>query len=600
MLGRRRSFENPGKKFSWLVVTPGYAPGELGGIIGHVTGVAGGIVVSPDARAGDDHILILAPTGNDGEVTSSLLTDAGLRTEICDSLEALTERTEAAGAMLIAEEALVPPGVWALVEAVRRQPTWSDLPLVVLTNRGDGTDTPISALRVIEAMGNVTLLERPVRVVTLLSAMQSALRARRRQYEVRDHLEERRRAEAERERLLARERAARAEVEAANRAKDEFLAVLSHELRTPLQPILGWVKLLRNDTIDASTLQRGLETIERNARTQAQIVEDLLDVSRVIIGKLRLDSRPVTMRLVVEAAVDAVRASADAKSIVIDAALPGHSPVVAGDSNRLQQVVWNLLSNAVAFTPEGGRVTVHLEQMGREAVVRVVDTGQGIAPHFLPQIFERFRQADSTSTRRHGGLGLGLAIVRHLVELHGGSVQADSAGEGRGATFTIRLPLLAEGSEIVGEAVSGEIHSRNANTGPMLSGYRVLVVDDDHDTGELLTAVLGYYGAEVHAVSSAEAGLHAIDPFAPDVVISDVAMPGVDGYTFVRRLKAIERESGRRIPAMALTAHARASDSEQAFLAGFEAYVAKPVEPAELAQIVVRLIESRDRRSEVA
>ena len=556
--------------------------------------------MSPDARAGDDHILILAPTGNDGEVTSSLLTDAGLRTEICDSLEALTERTEAAGAMLIAEEALVPPGVWALVEAVRRQPTWSDLPLVVLTNRGDGTDTPISALRVIEAMGNVTLLERPVRVVTLLSAMQSALRARRRQYEVRDHLEERRRAEAERERLLARERAARAEVEAANRAKDEFLAVLSHELRTPLQPILGWVKLLRNDTIDASTLQRGLETIERNARTQAQIVEDLLDVSRVIIGKLRLDSRPVTMRLVVEAAVDAVRASADAKSIVIDAALPGHSPVVAGDSNRLQQVVWNLLSNAVAFTPEGGRVTVHLEQMGREAVVRVVDTGQGIAPHFLPQIFERFRQADSTSTRRHGGLGLGLAIVRHLVELHGGSVQADSAGEGRGATFTIRLPLLAEGSEIVGEAVSGEIHSLNANTGPMLSGYRVLVVDDDHDTGELLTAVLGYYGAEVHAVSSAEAGLHAIDPFAPDVVISDVAMPGVDGYTFVRRLKAIERESGRRIPAMALTAHARASDSEQAFLAGFEAYVAKPVEPAELAQIVVRLIESRDRRSEVA
>ena len=557
------------------------------------------IAVSLDARPRDDHILILAPTGNDAEVTSSLLTDAGLHTEICQSLEALTERTEAAGAMLIAEEALVPPGVWTLVESVRRQPTWSDLPLVVLTNRSDGTDE-ISGLRVIEAMGNVTLLERPVRVVTLLSAMQSALRARRRQYEVRDHLEERRRAEAERERLLARERAARAEVEAANRAKDEFLAVLSHELRTPLQPILGWVKLLRNNTIDAPTLQRGLETIERNARTQAQIVEDLLDVSRVIIGKLRLESRPVSMRQVVDAAIDAVRAAADGKSIAIDAVLPLRSPVVAGDSHRLQQTVWNLLSNAVAFTPEGGRVTVHLEQIGTEAVMRVVDTGQGIAAHFLPQIFERFRQADSTTTRRHGGLGLGLAIVRHLVELHGGSAHAESEGEGRGATFTIRLPLLVENSENVAEAVTGDVHPLNAATGPTLSGYRVLVVDDDDDTCELLTAVLGYYGAEVQAVSSAEAGLRAIDPFAPDVVISDVAMPGVDGYTFVRRLKAIEREHGRRIPAMALTAHARASDSEQAFLAGFEAYVAKPVEPAELALIVARLAESRDRRSEVA
>ncbi|MBI1734297.1 MAG: response regulator [Candidatus Rokubacteria bacterium] len=448
----------------------------------------------------------------------------------------------------------------------------------------------MSALKIIEAMGNVTLLERPVRVVTLLSAVHSALRARRRQYEVRDHLEERKRAEAERERLLARERAARAEVEEANRAKDEFLAVLSHELRTPLQPILGWVKLMRHRAVDAETLDRGLATIERNARVQAQIVEDLLDISRVIVGKLRLEVRPVTLRSVIDGAVDAVRAGAEAKSIRIETILPARPAVVAGDPHRLQQVFWNLLSNALAFTPEGGRVTVRLDRTDAEAVISVTDTGQGIAPEFLPQIFERFRQADSTSTRRHGGLGLGLAIVRHLVEMHSGTVGAESAGEGRGATFTVRLPLIAEDTEVSGGAVTGSIRGAQSASAPPLEGLHILVVDDDPDTCELLTAVLGCYGAQVTAVSSAEEALRALERVRADAVVSDVAMPGTDGYALARKLKALERERGWRIPAMALTAHARAADSEQAFLAGFEAYVAKPVEPAELAQCIAKLI----------
>jgi signal transduction histidine kinase/ActR/RegA family two-component response regulator len=556
--------------------------------------------VNLEPRDRDERILILTPTGRDSELAATVLGQAGLRAEMCADVEALTGKVEAGvGAVLIAEEALAPPAVWSLVEAIRRQAPWSDLPLVVLTSGGDPTETSVSALKIVEAMGNVTLLERPVRVVTLLSAIHSALRARRRQYEVRDHLEERKRAEAEREQLLARERAARAEVEAANRAKDEFLAVLSHELRTPLQPILGWVKLMRQRAVDPPTLQRGLETIERNARAQAQIVEDLLDISRVIVGKLRLERRPVSVRTVLETAADAVRAAADAKSIVMKTAFPAHTVVVSGDPHRLQQVAWNLLSNAVAFTPEGGSVTVRLEQTDTDAVVRVSDTGQGIAPHFLPEIFERFRQADSTSTRRHGGLGLGLAIVRHLVELHEGTVRAESEGEGRGATFIVHLPLLTDTAQVSSEALAGGIRAPRTAHGPLLSGVHVLVVDDDEDTCELLTAVLGYYGAEVTATFSADEALRTLDRIHPDVVVSDVAMPGVDGYTLARRLKVLERERGWRLPAMALTAHARASDSEQAFLAGFEAYVAKPVEPAELALIIARLTR-RVRTDEVA
>ena len=542
----------------------------------------------------DLRILCLTPAGRDIELATAALTQAHLNAHPCQSLaELATELEHGAGAVLVADEALTGSDLWRLLEVLHAQPPWSDVPILVLTLAGNAAHATLAALNLTDPLGNVTLLERPVRVVTLLSAVHSAVRARRRQYEVRDHLAARKRAEAEREQLLALERAARAEVEAANRAKDEFLAVLSHELRTPLQPILGWVKLLRQQRLDERTMARAHETIERNARAQAQIIEDLLDISRIVAGKLHVDVKPVSLVPVVEAAVEAVRATADAKSIRMVTTIDSRGAEIRGDANRMQQVVWNLVSNALAFTPEGGRVDVSLTEEADRAVIAVRDTGHGIAPHFLPHIFQRFRQADSTSTRRHGGLGLGLAIVRHLVELHHGTVKAESRGEGLGATLTVTLPLLAHDGVRVSSRVADAGNEVLPTTGQVLQGVRVLVVDDDADTCELLTTVLGHYGAEVTAASSVIEALAAVERRWPEVLVSDIAMPGEDGYSLMRRLRVLERERGQHVPALALTAHARASDTEQAYLAGFEAHVPKPVEPAALARIIARLARSQ-------
>jgi signal transduction histidine kinase/ActR/RegA family two-component response regulator len=542
----------------------------------------------------DLRILCLTPTGRDAELATAALTQAHLEAHPCEDLADLArELDRGAGAVLVADEALTGPDLWKLLDVLRAQPPWSDVPVLVLTLGGSASQNTLAASDSADPLGNVTLLERPVRVVTLLSAVHSAVRARRRQYEVRDHLAARKRAEAEREQLLTLERAARAEVEAANRAKDEFLAVLSHELRTPLQPILGWVKLLRQQRLDERMIERAHETIERNARAQAQIIEDLLDISRIVAGKLHVDMRPVSLAPVVEAAVDAVRATADAKSIRLVTMIESHDAEISGDANRMQQVVWNLVSNAVAFTPEGGRVDVSLRRDGERAVIAVRDTGDGIAPHFLPHIFQRFRQADSTSTRRHGGLGLGLAIVRHLVELHHGTVKAESGGPGCGATFTVTLPLLVQHGVRSASRVAHAGDDAIPGSGPVLQGIRVLVVDDDADTCELLTTVLGHYGAEVTAASSVIEALAAVERTWPEVLVSDIAMPGEDGYALVRRVRVLERQRGQRLPALALTAHARASDTEQAYLAGFEAHVPKPVEPAALARIIARLARSQ-------
>ena len=540
----------------------------------------------------DLRVLVLTPIGRDAALAVDVVAGARVHPYVCRDLDDFVRQLEmGAGAALLADEALPPTAAWRIAVVLRAQPAWSDVPILVLTNGGDTAQPTSTTLKIIEPLGNVTFLERPVRVVTLLSAVQSALRARRRQYEVRDHLAARQRAEVEREQLLALERAARAEMEAASRAKDEFLAVLSHELRTPLQPILGWVKVLRQQRLDDRTTGRALETIERNARTQAQIIEDLLDISRIIAGKLHVELHPMSLVPVIEGAVEAVRAAADAKSLRITTDLDQHRVEVNGDAHRMQQVMWNLLSNAVAFTPSGGGVHVALTQNGGDVVICVSDTGRGISPDFLPHMFERFRQADSTSTRRHGGLGLGLAIVRHIMELHQGTVRADSEGEGRGATFTVTLPLLAGGARVLShhERPQAEV---DAATGPVLEGLRVLVVDDDADTCELLTTVLGYYGADVSSAGSVSEALAVMEHEWPQVLVSDIAMPGEDGYALVQRLRVIERERGQHVPALALTAHARASDTERAYLAGFEAHVAKPVEPAELAQIIARLARS--------
>ncbi|BAZ48376.1 multi-sensor hybrid histidine kinase [Nostoc sp. NIES-4103] len=397
-------------------------------------------------------------------------------------------------------------------------------------------------------------------------------------------------SESEREELLKREQAARASAEAANRMKDEFLATLSHELRTPLNAMLGWTQLLRSRTFDQATTTKALETIDRNSRSLAQLIEDVLDVSRIIRGTLRLNTQPLELIPIVEAAIETVRPAADAREIRIDSRFDPTVGVVMGDANRLQQIVWNLLSNAVKFTSKGGIVTVQLQRIDSRVQIRVSDTGEGIAPEFLPYVFERFRQADSSTTRSHGGLGLGLAIVRHLVELHGGTVLAESPGIGQGATFIVNLPMKALAFNInKPQQLSPSNDGKNVNSLPTLNGLRVLVVDDESDTRQLLTTALGQFGAQVMAVTSAFEALVALEQFHPDVLVSDIGMPEEDGYALIRKLRALSQEQGGRIPAVALTAYARAEDRTQALLAGFQLHVPKPVDPTELAAVVANL-----------
>jgi signal transduction histidine kinase/ActR/RegA family two-component response regulator len=533
----------------------------------------------------DRRVVVLTPTGRDAQLVAKVIADMGTAIAVSPDFDTLiTDLQQGAGTALIAEEALTPVAIQRLSALLAGQPSWSDLPLVILTGTGEPSPGSLSILRRLEPVANITLLERPVRVVTLQSAIRTALRARRRQYEVRDHLAERQRAEAERERLLAAEQMARAEVEGANRAKDEFLAILSHELRTPLQSMLGWVKLLKLGKLDAEASARALATLERNTRAQAQLIGDLLDVSRIVAGKLRVELRPIELRPVLEAALESIRAAAEEKGLQLQATFDSRVIAVAGDAERLEQVAWNLLSNAVKFTPGGGRITVRLERTATQARIVVRDTGRGIAPATLPHIFERFRQADSTTTRVYGGLGLGLAIVRHLVEAHHGIVRAESAGEGRGATFRVTLPLLQRTADTDEGGARGWSGERLA---PSLVGLNLLVVDDDADTRELLATALRGEGADVRTAASVAEALAALERRRPDVIISDISMPGEDGYTLARRLRALDHGGG--IPALALTAHARPEDSEQAFLAGFEAHLAKPVSPDELAQTIARL-----------
>jgi PAS domain S-box-containing protein len=385
-----------------------------------------------------------------------------------------------------------------------------------------------------------------------------------------------------------------------SRLKDEFLATMSHELRTPLNAILGWASLLSGGRLSEESTMQALETIERNARSQVRLIEDLMDVSRIITGKLRLDVRPVELAAVVEAAADAVRPTAEAKNIRLQLLLDRQAGPVSGDPDRLQQVMWNLLSNAVKFTPKDGRVQVRLERIDSHVEITVSDTGQGISAEFLPHVFDRFRQADSTNTRGVGGLGLGLAIVRQMVELHGGTAQAASAGEGQGATFTITLPIVAVHNTQAARATDQErIHlpagGRVAiDCPPALKGLKVLVVDDETDARGLVVAVLEQCDAEVTAVTSADEALEAIVSVQPDVLISDIGMPGEDGYSLIKRVRALPPQSGGRIPAVALTAYARAEDRIKALASGFQMHAPKPVEPAELVAIVASLAERRE------
>lgn len=411
--------------------------------------------------------------------------------------------------------------------------------------------------------------------------------------ELAKEIRQRQRAEEERAQLLVQEQKARAEAEKLNRLKDEFLSTVSHELRTPLNAILGWSNILRTNQIDADRMNRALETIERNARSQAQLIDDLLDISRIITGKIRLNVQMVELLPVVEAAIETVRPAADAKNIRLRPVLDPASGPVLGDPERLQQIVWNLLSNAIKFTSKYGRVQICLQRINSHIEIVVADTGQGISAEFIPYVFERFRQADGSISRSSGGLGLGLAIVRQLAELHGGTAHAESPGEGQGATFTVKLPLMAIGPtaiepERVHPAVGGSVPFTCSSR---LEGLRILIVDDDPDMRDLIAYTLEVCGADVIAVASANDAISVLtESSSPmDILVSDIGMPGEDGYALLRQVRTLEPSHVGKIPAIALTAYARTQDRTAALLAGFQSHVAKPVEPTELIAVIANL-----------
>jgi signal transduction histidine kinase/ActR/RegA family two-component response regulator len=379
----------------------------------------------------------------------------------------------------------------------------------------------------------------------------------------------------------------RANLEEANRAKDEFLAMVSHELRTPLNSMLGWTQLLRTGKLDESMLRRAIETIERNAKSQAQIIADLLDVSRIVTGKLQLEIRPIELAPIVEAALDAVRPAIKAKSIELEISLDRSLEPIAGDPDRLQQVAWNLLSNAIKFTPAGGWIGVRLERVSGEAVLTVADSGIGIDDEFLPYVFDRFRQADASSTRAYGGLGLGLSIVRNLVDLHGGRIEALSEGKDKGATFRIWFPLTSAG--VVRQASVGDEHDASSGA---LDGVRVLVVEDEPDGQEIFRLILEACGADVRVASCVPEALEAFGAEPPDVLLSDIGLPGESGYDLIRHVRSLEPERGGRVPSVALTAFASDADRRLALGAGFDHHLPKPVEPAALVALVRTLVAS--------
>jgi PAS domain S-box-containing protein len=402
---------------------------------------------------------------------------------------------------------------------------------------------------------------------------------------------DRRQVEQERERLLELERQARSQAETASRIKDEFLATLSHELRTPLTAVLGWSKLLKGGTLDEKNTEMAIDAIERSAKVQAQIVNDLLDMSRIISGKMRLEVRPLELAPILEAAIETLRPAAEAKGIILRTVVQPPFILINGDPDRLQQVMWNLLSNAIRFTPRDGCVEVQARRVGLDVEIKVIDAGIGINKEFLPFVFDRFRQADSSLTRTYGGLGLGLAIVRNLVELHGGSVQADSPGEGQGATFAVLLPAAGQlqrattavpGSDIRSSASKDESSDERID----LKGLRILVVDDEEDALELISVILSQHGAEVRTVNSARAALDVLPSWRPNVLLSDIGMPDEDGYGFIRKVRLLSPELGGRTPAAALTAFARTEDRLLALAAGYQIHVSKPVDPRILAQVV--------------
>ncbi|MDT5269306.1 MAG: hypothetical protein QOH49_1492 [Acidobacteriota bacterium] len=445
------------------------------------------------------------------------------------------------------------------------------------------TDAGLSGFTEMQQTARISpLIDEEGRVIGTLTVIEDVTERVAREAELQAQVDARTRA-------LASEKAAREEAEQANHLKDEFLATVSHELRTPLTAILGWSNMLLTGRLDEAARERALETIHRNAQAQNQLISDLLDISRIISGKLRLDLRTVDLPSIIEAAVEATRPAAEAKGVSLTTTLNRRAGPVNGDADRLQQVIWNLLTNAIKFTPEGGKVLITLESVHSRVEITVHDTGIGIDDEFLPHVFDRFRQADPGTNRVHGGMGLGLSIVRQLVELHGGTVRAESEGEGKGTTFIVSLPFVAlheatqRGKRTL-PAAFGELECP-----PSLPGLRVLVVDDEADTLDMLRAVLEHCQIEVITAGSAAEALEALVQSRPDVLISDLGMPGEDGFALIAKVRKLPAESGGQIPAAALTAYVRSEDRVKVLRAGFQLHVPKPIEPAELVTVVANL-----------
>jgi signal transduction histidine kinase/ActR/RegA family two-component response regulator len=529
--------------------------------------------MTEDAQASrlDDRILILAPVGKDAPLTLDVLRRAGLKGCVCaTAAELCGDFAKGAAVIILTEEALEDQGIGVLMDCLRAQPAWSDVPILLFAD-AERSEIYLRTLRLLEGLRNVILLERPIRLGAALSLIRSAIRGRQRQYELRD--------------LLKALADAREQAESANRLKDEFLATLSHELRTPLNAILGWTTMLRDRQVHPRHVMRAVETIHRNATAQVQIVNDLLDISRIVRGGVQLSPTLIPIGPVVALAVESIAPTAEAKGVRVTAAPAPEGVLVWADADRLQQVLWNLLANAVKFTPRGGRIDIAMKTDPADVCISVADTGHGISADFLPHVFERFRQADGSSTRTHGGLGLGLAIVRHLVELHGGRLTAESPGVGKGSTFSVYLPARYAEQRVSGPSTA----SRRRRPSLNLIGTHVLIVDDEEDARELLRAMIAGTGARITEASSVDEALRVVADDKPDIVVADLAMPGQDGYALMRAIRELPDGRGLQMRALAVSAYARQQDRQRALRAGFNDHLAKPIDPTRLVDALGRV-----------
>ncbi len=520
----------------------------------------------------ENRVLIFMPTGRDGLLVCTALKKLDIAAHACFSLEEFKLNLGVGcGAVLIAEEALRDGTQEYLAEMSHREPVWSDIPIVLFAG---GSRNAEHLLATVGSRLNATIVERPIRITMLVSAVRGALRARERQYQTRDLL---------------------AQLEQADKQKDLFLATLSHELRTPLNSILGWIRLARNNPGKPADLMQALDVIERNAKIQSELISDILFISRVITGKLELTLEPINIVSTVQAAIDTASPSAKEKNISLNFSFEivdeTEAVEIKGDAERLQQVFGNLLSNAVKFTPEHGKIDVSVRQNGPDVAVEIRDNGRGIDPGFLPHIFERFRQADNSYSRTIGGLGLGLAIVRHLLELHNGQIGVESAGLGSGASFTVTLPVLARDQNAAGAPETGL--GKDSKNKKLLKDVKLLLVEDDKDSREMLATAFGFYGMEVTTAASAFEALEAMENFQPQIIVSDVGLPGEDGYSLMRRIRSLPAGRGNSVPAIALTGYVSVQDQAAARDSGYQEHMSKPVDIDELAEIIFKLLKKK-------